>query len=191
MLAMAERYFDFQLSTNRPSLPPMGPQPLTDDPIALATENWRRHGWSEAAPGMAFVTSIVRAQQILMAAVDLPLRAVGLSFARFEILRLLAFSREGRLPMGTVGRRLQVHPASITSAVDRLERDGLVMRSRAEGDRRRVIVELTEAGRDLCERVTLELNRCFTSIALTREELDTVVDVVGRLRAGNGDFGEH
>lgn len=169
----------------------MGPQPLTDDPIALATENWRRHGWSEAAPGMAFVTSIVRAQQILMAAVDLPLRVVGLSFARFEILRLLAFSREGRLPMGTVGRRLQVHPASITSAVDRLEHDGLVMRSRAEGDRRRVIVELTEAGRDLCERVTLELNRCFTSIALTREELDTVVDVVGRLRAGNGDFGEH
>ena len=124
------------------------------------------------------------------AAVDTPLRAVGLSFARFEILRLLAFSREGRLPMGIVGRRLQVHPASITSAVDRLERDGLVRRIRSEGDRRRVIVELTVEGRRLCEDVTLELNRCFASIDLSRDDLDTVVDVLGRLRAGNGDFDE-
>ena len=168
----------------------MGSQPLTDDPIELAAANWRRHGWGDAAAGMAFVTSIVRAQQILMAAVDTPLRAVGLSFARFEILRLLAFSREGRLPMGIVGRRLQVHPASITSAVDRLERDGLVRRVRSEGDRRRVIVELTVQGPRLCEDVTLELNRCFASIDLSRDDLDTVVDVLGRLRAGNGDFDE-
>ena len=168
----------------------MGHQPLTDDPIELAAQNWRRHGWGEAAPGMAFVTSIARAHQILMAAVDVPLRSLGLSFARFEILRLLAFSRSGRLPMGTVGRRLQVHPASITSAVDRLERDGLVRRVRADGDRRRVIVELTEEGRQSCEEATRDLNRCFASIDLARADLDTVVDVLGRLRAGNGDFDE-
>jgi len=165
-------------------------EPLAVDPIALAADNWRSRGWGEAADGMAFVTSIVRAQQILMALVDPPLRAVGLSFARFEILRLLAFSREGRLPIGTVGRRLQVHPASITNAVDRLERDGLVVRERSSGDRRRVMVELTGSGRDLCERVTVELNRCFESIELPGRDLGATIGVLGRLRAANGDFRE-
>jgi DNA-binding MarR family transcriptional regulator len=163
-------------------------EPLAVDPIALASANWRRHGWGSAADGMAFVTSIVRAQQILMALVDPPLRTAGLSFARFEILRLLAFSRDGRLPIGTVGRRLQVHPASVTSAVDRLERDGLVTRERAAGDRRRVLVELTPDGRELCERVTLELNRCFESIEVPDEDLAATIGVLVRLREANGDF---
>ena len=41
---------------------------------------------------------------------------------------LLLFSRRGSLPMARIGERLQVHPASVTNAVDRLEAQGLVRR---------------------------------------------------------------
>ena len=95
-------------------------RPLAFDPIAEAARQWRAAGWDGEADGMAFVTSVVRAQQILLARIDECLTPFGLTFARFEVLMLLSFS-PGRLPLGKIGARLQVHPASVTNAVDRLE----------------------------------------------------------------------
>ena len=60
------------------------------DPIAEARRQWTEHGWGDAAPGMSVVTSIMRAQQVLLARVDEKLAEFDLSFARFELLRLLA-----------------------------------------------------------------------------------------------------
>ena len=88
------------------------------------------HGWVEAADGMAMVTSVVRVQQLLMERIDTVLRPLDLSFARYEVLRLLSFSSNGSLPMSRMGSLLQVHPTSVTSAVDRLERQGYVERLR-------------------------------------------------------------
>src|SRR5215216_3899417 len=94
------------------------------DPIAEARRQWQAHGWSHTAPAMAAVTSVMRAQQLLLARVDAALAPFGLTFARFELLRLLAFTRHGELPLGKVGQRLQVHATSVTSAVNRLEAQG-------------------------------------------------------------------
>ena len=77
---------------------------------------------------MAAVTNVMRVQQILQASVDEALRPHGLTFARYEALVLLSFSRRGSLPMRLMGERLQLHPTSITNIVDRLESDGLVRR---------------------------------------------------------------
>jgi len=66
------------------------------------------------------VTSVMRAQQVLLARVDAVLSPFGLTFARFEVLMLLQFSRSGALPLSRIGQRLQVHPASVTNAIDRL-----------------------------------------------------------------------
>ena len=92
-------------------------QPLPDDPIDLAHSSWRDQGWGESADGMAVVTSIMRVQQVLLARVEAILRPLGLTFARYEVLMLLRFSRKGFLPVGKIGERLQVHPASVTNAV--------------------------------------------------------------------------
>jgi hypothetical protein len=67
------------------------PLELPFDPIARAAETWaERFGRSDA---MAAVTSIMRAQQILLAELDAVLRPHGLTFARYEALVLLTFSR--------------------------------------------------------------------------------------------------
>ena len=74
--------------------------------------------------GMVAVTSVMRAHQILLARVENALRPYDLSFSRFELLRLLAFSRTGALPITKASDRLQVHVTSVTHAIRRLEADG-------------------------------------------------------------------
>ena len=106
-------------------MPRNGPLPV--DPIAEAKRQWVDHGWTDAAAGMSAVTSVIRAQQLMFARIDQTLKPFGLSFARYEMLRLLGFTREGRMPMSSAIARLQVHPTSVSSTVDRLVRDGLLV----------------------------------------------------------------
>src|SRR5258708_9275933 len=90
------------------------------DPIGEARRQWTAHGWGDAAPGMAIVTSIMRVHQLLLARVDAVLRPFDISFARYEVLMLLSFSRRGALPLGKIGDRLQVQARAVTNAIDRL-----------------------------------------------------------------------
>ena len=73
--------------------------PLSSDPIAEARRQWVDHGWADAADGMAAVTAIVRTQQIFLSRIDRVLGPLGLTFARYELLTLLSFTRSGALPM--------------------------------------------------------------------------------------------
>ena len=104
------------------------------------------------------VTSLVRVQQLLMERIDAVLRPLELTFARYEVLRLLSFSSAGAMPMTRLGSLLQVHPTSVTSAVDRLERQGFVERQRHDDDRRVVLAAITDAGRAVVEKATDGLN---------------------------------
>jgi DNA-binding MarR family transcriptional regulator len=171
------------------ALPSKVSVPLPFDPIAEATRQWVAHGWGEAAPGMAAVTSVVRVQQLMMARVEEVLRPFDLTFARYELLTLLHFTRTGAMPLSRIGSRLQVHPASITNAVDRCEARGLVRRVPHPSDRRATLAELTPAGRELVVKATDSLNReVFTDLGLSGAEVEMLVDVLGRFRAGHGDF---
>lgn len=134
----------------------MSRDPLPFDPIAEARRQWVSHGWDE--PGaMAAVTSIVRAHQILLGRINTVLRPLDLTFARYEALVLLSFTRSGSLPLGKMGERLQVHPASITNAIDRLEGDGLVVRVPHPTDGRATLAEITARGRAKVEQATAVL----------------------------------
>lgn len=157
------------------------------DPITEARRQWVAHGWDDAAPGMAAVTTITRVQQILEARVEDALAPFGLTFARFEILRLLGFTRAGRLPMGKISDRLQIHPASVTSAVKRLEREGLISRQPDADDNRVVLASLRPEGRRLLEPATMAVNRVFESTGLDDAEIEQLIDLLGPIRALAGD----
>lgn len=160
-----------------------GSRELPFDPIAEAERQWRAHGWHAAAPGMAVVTSVMRAQQVLLARADAVLADHGLTFARFEVLTLLSFTREGRLPMGKLGARLQVHPASVTSAVDRLERQGFVRREAHPTDGRATLAVLTEEGRAVAADAAARLNsEVFERLDLAPAEAADLTRLLARLR---------
>jgi DNA-binding MarR family transcriptional regulator len=159
------------------------------DPIAEAFRQWTAR-WPEQADRMAAVTSVMRVQQLLLARVEDALKPYALTFAAYETLRLLAFTRSGSLPMGKMGARLMVHPAAVTNAVSKLEQRGLVRRQMSPEDRRVVLAVITDAGRELAEEATAALNRAdFGLPGLSRQEAADVTAMLRTVRAVVGDIG--
>lgn len=138
---------------------------------------------------MAAITAIMRTQQILLLRIESVLKPFGLKFARYELLALLSFSKLGKLPMNKASALLQVHPTSVTNAVDRLQQAGLVLRSPHPTDGRATLIELTPAGRSLAKRSTTALNQeIFGQSGFDAEDVRTLIEVLGRFRQDSGDF---
>lgn len=159
------------------------------DPIAQARANWESAGWGDVAQGMVAVTSVMRAHQILLARVETALRPYDLSFSRFELLRLLAFSRSGALPITKASDRLQVHVTSVTHAIRRLEANGLVQRLPHPTDGRTTLVRITDLGRSTVEDASVTLNeQVFADIGMDAGESEALVSSIETLRRNAGDF---
>jgi DNA-binding MarR family transcriptional regulator len=162
---------------------------LPFDPIDEARRHWRSHGWDDAAEGMGVVTSVIRAEQILSGRAEEAVRPLGLTFARYEVLMLLRFSRRGELPLGKIGERLQVGAGSVTNAIDRLERDHLVRRRMNPDDGRGILAVVTKKGIRLAELATDALNESlFTRLELTETESRALFALLATLRQRAGDF---
>lgn len=162
---------------------------LAVDPIAEAKRQWTAHGWGDVATGMAAVTSVMRAQQLMLARVEAALKPFNLSFARYELLTLLSFTRDGQMPMASASARLQVHPTSVTSTVNRLEADGLVRREPHPHDGRATLVVLTPLGRERATAAAQVLNDdVFASPGLSPDDTTQLVSILARFRRSAGDF---
>ncbi len=162
---------------------------MTDiDLLREARRQWEIHWGEEPAPSMAAITTLMRAQQILMAHLNDLLLPFDLTFARYEALMLLYFSQDGSLPMGKIGERLQVHPTSVTSLIDRLERSGYVNRVPHPSDRRTTLAELTPAGRNTAGQATVVLNEDrFGMSALDTASHEELILLLDQIREMGGD----
>lgn len=164
--------------------------PLSSDPIEEAARQWEAHWPGAPIAAMRAVTSVMRAQQILLGRLNDVLDGFGLTFARYEALMLLYFSRRGELPLGKMGARLQVHPTSVTNLIDGLERSGLVQRTPHPTDRRTTLATLTERGRETATSATSALHQmAFGTAPLQDGRLNDLTDILGVLRRDAGDFG--
>ncbi|MEY9877160.1 DNA-binding MarR family transcriptional regulator [Streptacidiphilus sp. MAP12-33] len=163
------------------------PLSLSFDPIERADELWARR-WG-AVPSMAAITSVMRAQQILLAQVDAIVKPYKLTFARYEALVLLTFSQAGELPLSKIGQRLMVHPTSVTNTVDRLEAAGLVTRRPNPLDGRGVLAAITPKGREVVEAATQDLMAMdFGLTGYDAEGCKQLFEMLRPLRIAAGDF---
>jgi len=171
------------------SLPMVRPLGLPFDPIERAAATWEeRFG---PASSMRAATSVFRVQQILLARFDEALKPHQLTFARYEVLVLLTFSRTGQLPLKVIGSRLMVHPTSVTNAIERLVAAGYVERRPNPADGRGVLAAITDAGRDVVPLATDALTgQDFGLADLPDAELDTLFDILKKVRLGAGDVAE-
>jgi DNA-binding MarR family transcriptional regulator len=156
---------------------------LRFDPIAEARRLWAERWGDEVTPSMSAVTSIMRAQQILIARLNAILSPFDLTFARYEALMLLYLSSRGSLPLGKIGDRLQVHRTSVTNLIDGLERSGYVRRLAHESDRRTTLAEITTRGREVAATATEGLNDArFGTDSLAADELETIYELLRGFR---------
>jgi DNA-binding MarR family transcriptional regulator len=160
---------------------------LDFDPIEEAARQWSAH-WGEM-PRMRAVTSLMRVHQLVLTELDELLRPLGLTFARYEVLVLLSFSRRGALPLGKIGERLQVHATSVTPLVKRLEAAELIKRTPHPEDGRAVLASITPKGRAVLERATeLILQAQFALGSMSEDDCDRLTELLTPPRAAAGDF---
>ncbi len=105
----------------------------------------------------------------------------GVSIAQWAVL-LVLWADDG--PSQTeLSRRVAIEDATMVRTIDRMERDGLVVRQRDTQDRRRIHVCLTEQGlalRDVLVPLAAVVNEVAMS-GLTEIERDQARDLLGRM----------
>ncbi|WP_432557883.1 MarR family winged helix-turn-helix transcriptional regulator [Granulicoccus sp. GXG6511] len=162
--------------------------PLPFDPIERGAELWGSHDYPDV-PRMRAITSLMRVHQLVITEMDEAVKPFGLTFARYEVLVLLSFSRSGALPLGKIGERLQVHATSVTPLVQRLAAAGLIERQRHPDDGRAVLASLTEKGKRVLAEATEAITRAqFGLGALTQEQCGELSAILRNIRLAAGDF---
>jgi DNA-binding MarR family transcriptional regulator len=163
------------------------PLGLPFDPIARAGDIWETRFGPAAA--MRVATSVMRAQQLLLARFDEILKPYELTFARYEALVLLHFSHAGELPLSVIGERLMVHPTSVTNIIGRLVVQGLVARRPNPEDGRGVLASLTPSGRAAVTKATDDLMADGFGLGMYDEgDLAALFTSLEKLRVAAGDF---
>ena len=160
---------------------------LPFDPVQEAARQWQAH-WGEM-PRMRAVTSLMRVHQLVLTELDELLRPLGLTFARYEVLVLLSFSRRGALPLGKIGERLQVHATSVTPLVKRLEAAELIQRMPHPEDGRAVLASITQKGRLVMDQATDAIvGARFALGSMSESDCDALTELLTGPRAAAGDF---
>lgn len=132
--------------------------------------------------------TLIRAAGVATGHIDRILRPFGLTFARFEVLLLLSWTRSGAMPLGRMRDRLMIHQAAVTNLVDRLETDGLVRRVPHAKDRRTTLAEITGKGREVVLPATHAIGEKL-SLGVTDDVAREVFTLVQRLREAAGETG--
>ncbi len=87
------------------------------------------------------------------------------------------------LTPGALMNELMVSSGTTTNRIDRLEREGLVVRSPSPGDRRTVLVTLTAAGRQRVDTALIALLACETRLLspLSSDDSEQLAQLLRRL----------
>jgi DNA-binding MarR family transcriptional regulator len=157
------------------------------DPIQAAYDLWVDQGWADTADGMTAVTSLLRVHQLLTQRADQILAPIELTFARYEVLVVLYFN-EDAVALSYLARALQLHQASVTNLVDKLEKQGYLERRAHPSDRRVTLAQITRAGRactgSAIGRLSSEL---YAQLGLSAEETRALLALFGKMRRAWGD----
>ena len=138
---------------------------------------------------MTAVTSIMRAQQILLTRLNALLSPYGLTFPRYEALMILYLSRRARSPSARSARACRSTRRVSPALIDGLEKQGYVVREPHETDRRTILAAITARGREVAGLATVDLNDAhFATSPLTDAELETLTRTLLPLRADEDGF---
>lgn len=137
--------------------------------------------WERDISGVHLWLVLMKAHRALEEHAERSIAGTGMCFTDFAILEVLL--HKGALPVNTLASRIGLTSGSGTTAVDRLEKRGLVERRADAGDRRARIVHLTPAGRSLIGRAFERHAEDMETITrrLSVEERGNLLDLLKKL----------
>jgi DNA-binding MarR family transcriptional regulator len=132
--------------------------------------------------------NIVRTSDQLMRRVTDMLKPSDLSGTQYNVLRILRGAVPDGLACGEISERMVTRDPDITRLLDRLEKRGLVARSREKADRRVVTARITDAGLELLGKLddaVLRLHKAQLG-HLDAKALDGLIKLLEQARATPG-----
>src|SRR3954447_9132524 len=126
---------------------------------------------------------LLQARESVMAHTRPSLREHGLSDQQWRVLRVLG--EHGTVETGRVAREAYILGPSLTGVLARMERDGLIRRERDAEDQRRTVVEATNKGRKMVERLqdTVESHYRWLEQSLGKQKLSQLYGLLDELIA--------
>ena len=168
---------------------------LSETPVTELADWYSRY-----CPGtepLAFEAQFMLMRAYMSLKLDSPFELRGgLTRARYNVLRMLAQTEEGRLLMTDIVQGMNVSPTNITKLVDVLVKDEYVCRAPDRSDKRKFWVELTPQGRRVFEETIPDVGdhvRAFWT-GISDLEMRTLIHLLSRLRMNvmtSESFAEH
>jgi MarR family 2-MHQ and catechol resistance regulon transcriptional repressor len=136
----------------------------------------------EITTGPKLWTVLARAYRSMAEVMEASVAEEGMCLSDFAVMEVLL--HKGSLPISTIGEKVLLTNASMTSAVDRLEQRGLVRRINSDADRRVRLVDLTGCGRklitDVFGRHAVEIERMMGGLdAAERDGMRSGLKTIG------------
>ncbi len=130
--------------------------------------------------------NLLRTTDILQRRAFETLKPSSLSPAQYNVLRILRGAGNAGLPCGEIGGRMVTRDPDVTRLVDRLEKRGLVTRSREGGDRRVVTVRIASEGLTLLESLEAPLAEALCSLLgpLGKRTQEQLIQLLEQVRGG-------
>lgn len=145
-----------------------------------------RQGRPFESLGQEVFLSLARTEAVLRDGLERVLAPHGLSFAQYNVLRILRGAGPAGLCRNEVRDRLITRMPDVSRLLDRMEAAGLLNRARSDGDRRLVNAMLTGRGRALVDQLDGAVGREHERQLghLTRKQLSTLGELLGLARSG-------
>lgn len=105
----------------------------------------------DADRALGMWVKLARASATINKATVKDIRRYGLTQPQFAVVECLGHL--GEMTIGELSRKMLVSGGNMTCVVDNLEKEGLVLRRHSDEDRRSILVDLTEKGKELFRRI--------------------------------------
>lgn len=128
---------------------------------------------------------LVRTAGVLARQVDLLLKPYGLTATQYNVLRILRGVGEDGATCTSISERMINSDPDVTRLLDRMEKAGLITRTRSRSDRRVVLTKLAPPGLKLLARLDREIDNLHVSQfqGMSKKAISELIDRLDALRA--------
>jgi DNA-binding MarR family transcriptional regulator len=137
-----------------------------------------------ASPEEAAFLNLLRTADMLTRGADWVLKDEDLSLTQYNVLRILRGASQG-LPCGEIASRMITRDPDVTRLLDRMEKRGLISRSRESRDRRLVLARITPEGLKLVNRLDEPIQKVHRNLLghLGKERLRALAELLAAARS--------
>jgi len=130
--------------------------------------------------------ALLRTADVLQSSVEFKLKEFGLTGTQYNALRILRGAGPEGLPCSEIGERMITHDPDITRLLNRLEKRGLVERTRDQQDRRVIYGKITAAGQKLLREMQAPIEKHGREMLrhVRQSELQKLIDLLELVRCG-------